>query len=69
MKIFRQIIETDEMGFFLADATHDDGKIQSLKIYPISSDGGVEQALEYGMVTLSSLVERMQEHLTKSIEE
>jgi len=69
MKIFRQLIETEQIGWFIADATHDDGKIQSLKVFPISSDGGVEQALEYGMVTLSSLVERMQEHLTKSIEE
>ena len=69
MKIFRQLIETEEMGFFLADATHDDGKIQSLKVHPISADGMIKQDLDYDMVTLSELAKKMQEHLTKSIEE
>ena len=68
MKIFRQLIETEQIGWFIADAIHDGGKIQSIKVFPISSDGDIEQALEYGMVSLSSLVEKMQEHLTKSIE-
>ena len=57
------------MGFFLADATHDDGKIQSLKVHPISADGMIKQDLDYDMVTLSELAKKMQEHLTKSIEE
>lgn len=69
MKIFRQLIETEQIGWFIADATHEDGKIQSLKVHPISSDGDVEQDLKYDMVTLSELAKKMQKHLTKSIEE
>ena len=69
MKIFRQLIETEQIGWFLADAIHDDGKIQSLKVHPISTDGMIEQNLDYDMVTLSELAKKMQEHLTKSIEE
>jgi hypothetical protein len=69
MKIFRQLIDAKEMGWFIADAIHEDGKIQSLKVHPISSDGMIEQALTYCMDTLSELVEKMQEHVTKSIEE
>ena len=69
MKIFRQLIETEQIGRFLADATHEDGKIQSLKLFPIGDDGNVGQNLDYDMVTLSELAKKMQEHLTKSIEE
>lgn len=69
MKIFRQLIETEQIGWFIADAIHEDGKIQSLKVHPISADGMIEQDLDYDMVTLSELAKKMQEHLTKSIEE
>jgi hypothetical protein len=68
MKIFRQIIETDAMEFFVADAIHDDGKIQSIKVFPIK-DEVVQNSLHYGMNDLTALVEKMQEHLTESMKE
>lgn len=67
MKIFRQLIETDEMGFFLADAIHDDGKIQSLRVFPVDGEI-VDRQLEYTLEDLSDLAVKMQAHLTKSLE-
>ena len=67
MKICRQISETDEMGFFLADATHDDGKIQSLRVFPVDGEI-VDRQLEYTLEDLSDLAVKMQAHLTKSLE-
>jgi len=67
MKIFRQLIETEEMGFFLADATHDDGKIQSLRVFPVDGEI-VDRQLEYTLEDLSDLAVKMQAHLTKSLE-
>ncbi len=67
MKIFRQIIETEEMGFFLADATHEDGKIQSLRVFPVDGEI-VDRQLEYTLEDLSDLAVKMQAHLTKSLE-
>ena len=67
MKIFRQLIETEEMGFFLADATHDDGKIQSLRLFPVD-DGIVGDQLGYTLDDLTDLAVKMQAHLTKSLE-
>ena len=64
MKIFRQLIETDEMGFFLADAIHDDGKIQSLRVFPVDGEI-VDRQLEYTLEDLSDLAVKMQAHLTK----
>jgi hypothetical protein len=68
MNVFRQLIETEQIGFFIADAIHDDGKIQSIKVFPIM-DGVVQNSLHYGMNDLTALVEKMQEHLTESIKE
>lgn len=68
MNIFRQLIETDQIGFFVADAIHESGKIQSIKVFPIR-DGIVQDALEYGMNDLAELVEKMQTHLTESMKE
>jgi hypothetical protein len=67
MKIFRKIIETEEMGFFLADATHEDGKIQSLRVFPVDGEI-VDRQLEYTLEDLSDLAVKMQAHLTKSLE-
>ena len=67
MKIFRQLIETDEMGFFLADAIHEGGKIQSLKVFPVDGEI-VDRQLEYTLEDLSDLAVKMQAHLTKSLE-
>lgn len=67
MKIFRQLIETDEMGFFLADAIHEGGKIQSLRVFPVDGEI-VDRQLEYTLEDLSDLAVKMQAHLTKSLE-
>jgi len=68
MKIFRQLIETDQIGFFVADAIHDNGRIESIKVFPVR-DGVVQDALEYGMNDLTELAEKMQVHLTESMKE
>ena len=67
MKIFRQLIETEEMGFFLADAIHEGGKIQSLRVFPVDGEI-VDRQLEYTLEDLSDLAVKMQAHLTKSLE-
>ena len=67
MKIFRQLIETEEMGFFLADAIHEGGKIQSLRVCPVDGEI-VDRQLEYTLEDLSDLAVKMQAHLTKSLE-
>ena len=67
MKIFRQIIETEEMGFFIADAIHEGGKIQSLRVFPVDGEI-VDRQLEYTLEDLSDLAVKMQAHLTKSLE-
>jgi dihydroxyacetone kinase-like predicted kinase len=63
MNIFRQLIETDDMGIFLADATHENSLIQSIKVYPIE-DGKVGEVLAYTMEDLPDLLEKMQHNLT-----
>jgi len=68
MNIFRQLIETDQIGFFLADALHEDGKIVSIKIFPVV-DGILEKDLGYGIDTLAELVGKMQVSLTESLNE
>jgi len=55
------------MGFFLADATHEDGKIQSLRVFPVDGEI-VDRQLEYTLEDLSDLAVKMQAHLTKSLE-
>lgn len=55
------------MGFFLADAIHDDGKIQSLRVFPVDGEI-VDRQLEYTLEDLSDLAVKMQAHLTKSLE-
>lgn len=67
MNIFRQIIDTDQIGIFLADAMHENGLIRSLKVFPIT-DGKVCDALAYTMEDLPDLLEKMQVHLTASFE-
>jgi hypothetical protein len=67
MKIFRQLIETEEMGFFLADAIHENGKIQSLRVFPVDGEI-VGRQLEYTLEDLSDLAAKMLAHLTKSLE-
>ncbi len=67
MKIFRQVIETDKLGSFLADATHVNGSIQSMKVYPIEDDK-VGDVLAYTIEDLPDLLEKMQYNLTKIFE-
>jgi len=67
MNIFRQLIDTDDIGSFLADAMHENGLIQSIKVFPIT-DGKVCDALPYTMEDLPDLAEKMQVHLTASLE-
>lgn len=67
MNIFRQVIETDEMGIFLADALHDDGRIQSIKLFSVDN-GIVGNQLGYTLDDLTDLAVKMQAHLTKSLE-
>lgn len=69
MNIFRELIETEGAGFYLADAIHDGETIQSLRVFPISESGMVGEALEYGMETLTDLAAAMQQHLTESLKE
>jgi hypothetical protein len=69
MNIFRELIETEGAGLYLADAIHDGETIQSLRAFPISEDGIVEESLEYGMETLTDLAAAMQRHLTESLKE
>jgi hypothetical protein len=66
MNIFRQVIDTEQIGAFLADATHENGIIQSLKIFPVR-DGIIVDALEYTLTDLPDLAEKMQVHLTASL--
>lgn len=63
MKIFRQFLKSDELGFFVADAIHENGIIQSLKVHPVR-DGIVKGPIGFDMSDLSELVENMQENLT-----
>jgi hypothetical protein len=35
MKIFRQLMETDGLGFFVVDAIHEDGVIQDVKVFSV----------------------------------
>ena len=67
MNIFRQLIETDDIGSFLADAMHENGLIQSIKVYPIE-DGKVSEVLAYTMEDLPDLIEKMQHNLTAILE-
>jgi hypothetical protein len=67
MNIFRQLIETDDIGSFLADAMHENGLIQSIKVYPIE-DGKVSEVLAYTMEDLPDLLEKMQHNLTALLE-
>jgi hypothetical protein len=62
MKIFRTIIATEEIGEFLADATHDDGKVSNLTVYPVS-DGMVGLPLGYGVADMPDIVEKIEEVL------
>ena len=66
MNIFRQVIETDELGIFLADATHDNGVIQSLKVFSVD-DGIVGDQLSYTLADLPDLAEKMQDNLTATL--
>jgi hypothetical protein len=68
MKIFRQVLETDSLGFFLADAIHDNGIIQSLTVFPIR-DGVVGERESYTMHDLPNLTEIMQANLTDCLTE
>lgn len=63
MKIFRQFLSSDKLGFFVADAIHENGIIQSLKVHPVRN-GVVIGPLGFDMSSLSELVENMQENLT-----
>jgi len=68
MKIFRQLIETESLGLYLADAYHDGTTIQSLRVFPVN-DGIVGEVLDYGIETLTDLATQMQKHLTESLQE
>ena len=68
MKIFRQLIETEGAGFYLADATHDGETIQSLVVYPVSNDT-VQDVLGHTMHDLTDLTAEMQKLLTESLKE
>jgi hypothetical protein len=68
MKIFRQLIETESNGSFLADASHDGKKIHFIKVFPIDS-GIVGKDFNYTMEDLTNLTASMQKHLTESLKE
>jgi hypothetical protein len=66
MKIFRELIETEGAGWFIADAIHDGETIQSIKVFPIH-DGTVQPALSHTMDDLTELTNQLQKHLTASL--
>ena len=63
---FRQVIETDQIGKFLVDGTHQNGLIESLKVFNIR-DGKVGDEWGLSLETLGELAEKLQVTLTKNI--
>lgn len=65
MNLFRTIIETEDVGSFLALAEHDNNKVKSITAYPIT-DGVVGGALSYGITDLPQVVQTIEQVLTES---
>ena len=66
MNVYRLIIESDETH--LVDAIHENGLLQSIKVYPVEG-GEVQDALLYEIADLPDLSVRIQENLTVMLEE
>lgn len=60
-KIFQTLLETD-LGQFLVHAEHDNSKVMSLKVYPIS-DGVVGEVSPFGMHELPDVVKKIEQVL------
>jgi len=57
-KIFQTLLET-EVGQFLVNAEHDNCKVMSLRVYPIS-DGVVGEAAPFDMHDLPEVVKKIE---------
>lgn len=68
MNVYRLIIESDDEDAHLVDAGHENGLLQSIKVYPVE-DGKVKEALLYEIGDLPDLSVRIQENLTVMLEE
>jgi hypothetical protein len=68
MKIFRQLMKTDGLGFFVVDAIHEDGTIQDMKVFSVK-DGIVKIQYPCMMEDLTELIEKVQVLVTASLEE
>jgi hypothetical protein len=67
MKIFRQLMETDGLGFFVVDAIHEDGVIQDMKVFSVK-DRIVGKRYPCMMEDLTELIEKVQVLVTASLE-
>ena len=65
MNIFRTILTTQH-GDFLIHATHEAGKIQSIKSYPIEQ-GIVKEALDYTLQDYAELMVKLEAVLETTI--
>jgi len=64
MNIFRTLIETPDVGIFLADARHDGGKVYHLTVFPISN-GIIGSPLSYGVSDLPDVVAKIENVLSE----
>jgi hypothetical protein len=67
MNVYRLIIESDDETH-LVDAGHENGLLQSIKVYPVE-EGKVQDALLYEIGDLPDLSVRIQENLTVMLED
>ena len=67
MNVYRLIIESDDETH-LVDSIHENGLLQSIKVYPVE-EGKVQDALLYEIADLPDLSVRIQENLTVMLEE
>ena len=68
MNVYRLIIESDDGETHIVDAVHENGLLQSIKVYPVE-EGKVQDVLHYDMEDLPDLSVRIQENLTVMLEE
>lgn len=59
INILRTTLETEDFGFFLVDAFHDDGKVHTLNLYQIEDGIVGEQMHHFNAQNLPDLVERL----------
>lgn len=59
--LFQTLLDSD-LGQFLVHAEHDNSKVMSLKVYPIS-DGVVGEASPFGMHELPDVVKKIEQVL------